>query len=71
MIYVNNLNPTWPHNEKTYLSATIKGKAKILIAKLRTGSRHIRCETCRWVVPKEEWEERACVFCEEGTVVTE
>lgn len=71
MIYVNNFNPTWSHNEKTYLSAAIKRKAKILITQLRTESHHLRYKTSRWVVPKEEWEERTCVFCEEGVVETE
>ena len=35
------------------------------------GSHHLRCETRRWRVPKEVWEERTCIFCNKGVVETE
>lgn len=43
----------------------------MLIAQLRTGSHHLRCETGRWKSPKETWEERTCIFCDKGVVETE
>jgi hypothetical protein len=41
------------------------------VAQLRMGSHHLRCETDRWRVPKEVWEERTCIFCNKGVVETE
>lgn len=69
--YVKEFNPTWEHDEKTYLKAAVKGNAKILVAELRTDSHHLRCQTRRWTIPKEEWEERICIFCIKGVVETE
>lgn len=69
--YVKAFNPTWEHGDKNYLGAAIKGKAWLLIAQLRTGSHHLRCETGRWTIPKEVWEDRICMFCSKGVVETE
>ncbi|KAH9320502.1 hypothetical protein KI387_015141, partial [Taxus chinensis] len=69
--YIREFNPTREHDEKAYLGATIKGKARILVAQLRTGSHHLRCETSRWTIPKEDWERRICLFCSKGVVETE
>ena len=52
-LYVKDFNPTWSHEEKTYLRDAIKGNDKNLIAQLRTGSHCLRCETGRWITPKE------------------
>lgn len=49
----------------------IKSKARLLVSQLRTRSHHLRCETGRWTVPKETWEERTCVFYNKGVVETE
>ena len=59
--YIKEFNPNCDHGEKAYLGAVVKGKAKLLVAQLRTGSHHLRCEIGRWKVPKEEWEERTSV----------
>jgi hypothetical protein len=64
---IKEFNPNCGHSEKTYLGATIKGKTRLLVA----GSHHLRCETDRWRVPKEFWEERTCIFCNKGVVETE
>jgi len=56
--YIKEFNPNCDHSKKTYLGAAIKEKARMLVAQLRTGSHHLRCETGRWRVPKEVWEER-------------
>lgn len=72
--YVKEFNPTCEHDNKEYLGAEIKGKAKILIVQLRSRSHHLICEIGRWKVPKEEWEGRFCRFCRfcnEGVVETE
>ena len=37
---------------------------------MRTGSHHLRCETGRWKIPKEVWEERTCIFYDNGVVET-
>lgn len=60
--YVKELDPTWMHDEKAYLRVEIKGKAKILIAQLMTRSHHLRCETSRWITPKEEWKYISCIY---------
>ena len=54
---VKEFNPTWKYDDKVYLSSLIKGTAKFLISQLRTSSHHLRCETDRWKVPKEDWEQ--------------
>lgn len=41
------------------------------MAQLRTSSHWLRCETGRWQVPKEEWADRTCLFCNMGTIETE
>jgi hypothetical protein len=69
--YVKEFNPNCDYSEKTYLGAVIKGKARLLVAQLRTGSHYIRCETGSWRVPKEVWEERTCIFCNKGVVEME
>ena len=69
--YVNEFNHTCEHGDKEYLGADIRGKARILIAQLRSGSHHLRCETGRWKIPKERWEEIICRFCNKGTVEME
>jgi hypothetical protein len=46
-------------------------RAKMLIAQLRTNSHQLRCETGHWKRPKEDWEERVCVFCTSGKVEIE
>lgn len=69
--YVKELNPTWEHEEKTYLGVAIQGKARLLIAQLRTGLHHLRCETRRWTIPNEAWEDRICMFCSKGVVEIE
>ncbi|KAH9307116.1 hypothetical protein KI387_043788 [Taxus chinensis] len=69
--YIREFNLTGEHDEKAYLGTVIKGKAKILVAQLRTGSHHLRCETGRWTIPKEDWERRICLFCSKGVVETE
>jgi hypothetical protein len=69
--YIKEFNPNCDHSEKTYLGAAIKGKTRLLVAQLRMGSHHLRCETSRWRVPKEVWEERTCIFCNKGVVETE
>ena len=69
--YIKEFNPNCDHGKKTYLEAIIKGKSKLLVAQLRTGSHHLRCEMGRWTVPKEVWEERTCIFCNKGVVETE
>ena len=69
--YVKEFNPTCEHDDKEYLGAKIKGKAKILITILRSGSHRLRCEIGRWKVPKEEWEDKICRFCNKGVVETE
>ena len=69
--YIKEFNPTRDHEEKAYIGANIKWKAKMLIAQLRTSSHHLRCETGRWVVPKEKWENIICGFCNKGMVETE
>ena len=56
-------NPTHNHQQKSYIESNISWRAKILIAKLRTNSHHLR--------PKEVWEERVCIFCSSGKVETE
>ncbi|KAH9315018.1 hypothetical protein KI387_023645, partial [Taxus chinensis] len=58
--YVKNFNPTCDHEQKHYMEAEIKWKAKMLIAQLKTSSHHLRCETGRWTTLKEEWSERVC-----------
>ncbi|KAH9297612.1 hypothetical protein KI387_029294 [Taxus chinensis] len=68
--YIKYFNPTWAHDNKAYLRADIKGKARIILAQLRTGSHHLRCETGRWTIPKVEWERRTCLFCSIGVVET-
>ena len=35
----------------------------MLITQLRTNFHQLRCETGCWKRPKEDWEERVCVFC--------
>jgi hypothetical protein len=42
----------------------------LLVAKLRTGSHHLRCEIDRWRVPKEVWEEGTCIFYNKDVVET-
>ena len=69
--YIKEFNPTSSHDEKAYIRATINWKAKMLMAQLRTSSHRLRCETGRWQVPKEEWADRTCLFCNMGTVETE
>jgi hypothetical protein len=69
--YIKEFNPMCDHREKTYLGAAIKGKEILLVAQLRTGSYHLRYETNRWMVSKEVWEERTCIFCNKGVVETE
>lgn len=68
--YVKEFNPNNCHKEKAYLGAAIKGKAKMLIAQLRTSSHQLRCKMGRWKVPKEEWENRTCLFCDTGAIET-
>ena len=53
--YIKEFNPNCDHSEKTYLGESMKGKSKLLVSQLRTGSHHLRCETGRWTVPKEVW----------------
>ena len=53
--YIKEFNPNCDHGEEPYLEAAIKGKARLLVAQLRMGSHHLRCETGRWRVPKEVW----------------
>ena len=60
--YIKEFNPTGELGEKVYLGTAIKGKARLLVAQLRTGSHHLRCETGRWKRPKEAWEQRICIF---------
>ena len=67
---IKECNPNCDHGEKTYLGAVVKGKARLLIAQVRTNSHHLRCETGRWRVPKEVWEERTYIFCNKGVVET-
>ena len=69
--YIKEFNRNCDHGEKTYLGAAIKGKANLIVAQMRMGSHHLRCETCRWTVPKGVWEERTCIFCNKGVVETE
>jgi hypothetical protein len=69
--YIKEFTQNCDHIEKTYLEATIKGKARLLVARLRMGSHHLRCETSRWRIPKEVWEERTCIFYNKGVVETE
>jgi hypothetical protein len=69
--YIKKFNHNCDHSEKTYLGAAIKGKLKLLVAQLRSGSHHLRCEIGRWRVPKEVWKERTCIFCNKGVVKTE
>ncbi|KAH9329718.1 hypothetical protein KI387_001826 [Taxus chinensis] len=52
--YIREFNPTGEHDEKAYLGAAIKGKAKILVAQLRTGSHHLRCETEAQLIREED-----------------
>jgi hypothetical protein len=66
---IKEFNPKCDHTEKTYLGVVIKGKARLLVAQLRTGS--LRCEIGRWRVPKEVWEERTCILCNKGVVERE
>ena len=68
--YIKEFNPNCDHSEKTYLGAVIKEKSRLLVEKLRTGSHHLRCERGRWRVPKEDWEERNCIFYNKGMVET-
>lgn len=68
--YIQEFNPTWEHDEKNYLRIAIKGKARLLVTQLRIGSHHLRCETGRWVVAKEAWEQRTCISCNKGVVQT-
>jgi hypothetical protein len=69
--YIKEFNPTSSHDEKAYIRAPINWKAKMLMAQIRTSSHQLRCETGRWQVPKEEWADRTCLFCNMGTVETE
>jgi hypothetical protein len=69
--YIKDFNPKCNHSDKTHLGEAIKGKAILLVAQLRMISYHLRCETNRWRVPKEVWEERTCIFCNKGVVETE
>ncbi|KAH9328310.1 hypothetical protein KI387_000418, partial [Taxus chinensis] len=69
--HVKKFNPTCDHEQKHYIGATIKWKAKMLIVQLKTSSHHLRCETGRWKMPKEEWSERVCQFCKSGTLESE
>ncbi|KAH9288550.1 hypothetical protein KI387_032667, partial [Taxus chinensis] len=69
--YIREFNLNGEHDKKAYLGTVIKGIAKILVAQLRTGSHHLRCETGRWTIPKEDWERRICLFCSKGVVETE
>ena len=64
-------NPTCDHGEKTYLGEATEGKARVLVAQLRTRSHHLRCDTSRWKNPKEVWEERTCIFCHKGVMETQ
>lgn len=68
--YIKEFNHTWDHDEIFYLRSTINGKAIILIAHLRTGSHHLICETGRWKLPKEDWEERMCIFYSKSAIET-
>lgn len=61
----------WEHGDKDYLRSKIEGKAKILIALLRTNSHYLRFETGRWKVLKEVWEERTYNFGNKGVVEME
>lgn len=69
--YIKEFNPNCDHGEKIYLGEPIKRKARLLVAQLRTGSHHLRCETRKWNIPKEVWEERTRIFCDKGVVETE
>lgn len=68
---IKEFNPTENHVEKAYIGVDIKWRAKMLITQLRIGSHQLRCETGGWWVPKEEWENRACIFCDRGAVEME
>lgn len=69
--YIEVFNPSRENRDKAYLGAAIKGKPRVLLAQLRTGSNHLRCKTGKWKRPKEEWEERICRFYEKGAIETE
>lgn len=69
--YVKEFNPICEHCDKEYLGAKIKGKTKILITQLRSGSHRLICENGTCKVPKEEWKDKICKFCNEGVVETE
>jgi hypothetical protein len=43
----------------------------MFIARLRTNSHQLHCETGHWKRPKEAWEERVCMFCTSGKMETE
>lgn len=60
---IKHFNPSYDHSQKNYIGADIKWKAKMLIAQVRTSSHQLRCETSRWLTPKEEWADRICRFC--------
>lgn len=69
--YVKHFNPTYDHTQKTYIGMEIKWKTKILIAQIRTSSHQLRCETERWMIPKEEWAGKRCRYCTQEAVETE
>ena len=69
--YVEEFNPTTCHKQKAYLGVVIKWKAKMLIAQLIVSSHQLRCETSCWKVPKEDWENRTCLFCDTGAIEIE
>ena len=61
--YIRHFNLACDLTQKTYIGMEIKWKAKMLIAQVRTSSHHCRCETGRWMIPKEEWADRRCSYC--------
>lgn len=68
--YIEVFNPTHSHQPKAYIEANISWRAKTLIARLRTNSHQLCCETGHCKRPKEVWEERVCIFCSSGKVET-
>ena len=64
--YIEEFNPTCDLQQKKFIGASISWREKVLIAKLRTKSHQLRCETGWWKRPKEAWEERVCTFCTWG-----
>ena len=66
--YIKEFNPTPDLQQKEFIGASIPRREKVLIAQLRTNSHQLQCETGRWKIPKEAWEERVCTFFTSGVV---